>query len=64
MANVHEVSRLKTRVAELEREMQEVRRLNRRLAEITDVVEELLLPVAQRNEEVLAKRLEDFGRSR
>ncbi|WP_370247754.1 DUF6752 domain-containing protein [Nocardioides sp.] len=41
---------LKRRVEELEAEVQECRRLNRRLAELMDVVEELLVPLAQRDE--------------
>ena len=31
--------------------MQEARRLNRRLAELMDVVEELLVPISQRDDE-------------
>ena len=42
---------LRRRVEELEAEMQETRRLNRRLAELMDVVEELLVPISQRDEE-------------
>jgi hypothetical protein len=38
-------------VAELEEEMQETRRLNRRLAELMDVVEELLVPLSQQDQE-------------
>ncbi|QIK68369.1 hypothetical protein G7072_03755 [Nocardioides sp. HDW12B] len=45
------VDDLRRRVAELEKEMQEARRLNRRLAEVTDVVQELLLPLSQRDQE-------------
>jgi hypothetical protein len=43
--------RLQNRVAELENEVQENRRLNRRVAELLDIVEELLVPIAQRDEE-------------
>jgi len=43
------VADLQARVKELEREMQESRRLNRRLAELTDVVQELLIPLAQQD---------------
>ncbi len=42
---------LRRRVKELEAEMQETRQLNRRLAELMDVVEELLVPISQRDEE-------------
>jgi hypothetical protein len=37
---------LEARVAELEAEVQECRALNRRIAELTDVVTELLVPLA------------------
>jgi hypothetical protein len=46
-----EVDRLRERVTELEAEVQENRRLNRRVAELLDLVEELLVPVALRDEE-------------
>lgn len=49
-----DVARLTARVEELEAEVQECRQLNLRLAELTDLVQELLLPVAQRDEEKLA----------
>ena len=45
------VDDLRRRVSELEKEMQEARRLNRRLAEVTDVVQELLIPLSQRDQE-------------
>lgn len=60
-----QVNRLRARVAELEEEVQENRRLNRRLAELTDVVQELLVPLAQRDEARLAdavERLEKYSR--
>ncbi|MFT4009789.1 MAG: hypothetical protein QM655_07065 [Nocardioidaceae bacterium] len=41
---------LRNRVAELEAEVQESRRLNRRVAELLDVVEELLVPLSERDE--------------
>jgi hypothetical protein len=44
---------LRRRVKALEEEVQECRALNLRLAELTDVVTELLLPIAQRDEEKL-----------
>lgn len=44
-----EVADLRRRVTELESEVQECRALNLRLAELTDVVTELLLPVAARD---------------
>jgi len=42
---------LAARVEALEEDMQETRRLNRRLAELMDVVEELLVPLSQQDHE-------------
>lgn len=59
------VADLERRVARLEDAVQESRALNTRLAELTDVVAELLLPVAARDEdkidELLAKYRKDFS---
>ena len=55
------VEELRRRVAVLEDEVQECRQLNLRLAELTDVVEELLLPVAQRDEQRVAAVLEQYS---
>jgi alkylation response protein AidB-like acyl-CoA dehydrogenase len=49
-AGAREVTELQRRVAELEAEVQENRQLNSRLAELTDVVAELLVPLAERDE--------------
>jgi hypothetical protein len=54
------VDALRDRVAELEDEVQECRQLNLRLAELTDVVQELLLPLALRDEARLAQAVERF----
>ncbi len=51
------------RVAELEEEVQESRRLNRRVAELTDIVQELLVPLAQRDEEKLREYLDRYSAS-
>jgi hypothetical protein len=59
------VEGLRERVAELEDEVQECRQLNLRLAELTDVVQELLVPLAQRDEARLSdavERLEKYSR--
>ena len=48
-----EIATLKRRMAALEQELQEVRHLNKRLAEITDVVAEVLLPAEERDEQRL-----------
>lgn len=45
-----EVADLAARVSELEEELQEARRLNVRVADLLDIVEELLVPIAQRDE--------------
>lgn len=58
-----QVQRLRRRIEELEAEVQENRRLNRRLAELTDVVQELLVPIAQRDEAKLRERLEKYSES-
>jgi hypothetical protein len=54
---------LEQRVEELESELQESRRLNMRLAELTDIVQELLLPMAQQDQELLADRLKRYSAS-
>jgi len=48
-----EIAALKRRTTALEQELQEVRHLNKRLAEITDVVAEVLLPAEERDEQRL-----------
>ena len=58
-----ELAALRERVAVLEDEVRESRRLNRRVAELTDVVQELLLPETQRDDERLSRRLEKFASS-
>ena len=45
-----ETAQLRRRVASLDEEVQECRRLGRRLAELTDIVQELLLPMSQQDE--------------
>lgn len=62
-ASRRELEELAATVAELEDEVQEARRLNRRLAELTDVLEELLLPAAQRDDERLRERLDSYTTS-
>ena len=44
-------SELADRVARLEREVADLRRHNLRLAELADLVQELLVPMAQRDQE-------------
>ena len=52
------------RVAALEDEVQENRQLNRRIAELTDVVTELLIPLADRDEERVADLLAAYRAGR
>ena len=56
-ARVRRLTQLEDRVAELEAEVQECRQVNLRLAELTDVVAELLLPVVDRDEERMTELL-------
>jgi hypothetical protein len=55
-----EITALRLRMSEVEQEIQETRRLNKRLAEITDVVAEVLLPAEQRDEERLRTILSKY----
>lgn len=48
------------RLAALEEEVQENRQLHRRLAELTDVVAELLVPLADRDEDRVQQVLADY----
>jgi TolA-binding protein len=57
-----EIRRLHERIAELEREVQESRQLNQRMAELTDVVAEVLVPAADRDDKVLAEKLANYNR--
>jgi hypothetical protein len=51
---------LRARLSVLEAEVQECRQLNVRLAELCDVVSELLVPAAARDEAALAEALERY----
>ena len=57
------VRRLEERMADLEADMTEMRRHNVRLAEIADVVQELLVPMAARDEAAIQKAIERFQES-
>lgn len=57
------VRRLEERVAALEEDLAAVRRHHLRLAELTDVVQELLVPAATRDEAALAEAVERFRTS-
>lgn len=57
-----EIRALRDRIAALEQEVQESRQLNQRMAELTDVVAEVLVPAADRDDKVLAERLANYNR--
>ena len=61
--NVKGAMRLNERIAALEAEVQECRQMNLRLAELTDLVTELLLPVAERDEARIAEVLRSYHES-
>lgn len=54
------MAELEQRVADLEADLAQVRRHNLRLAELTDVVQELLVPLASRDEEAVRAAVERF----
>jgi hypothetical protein len=58
-----ELTQLRRRVRKLEDEMQEARRLNRRLAELTDIVQELLVPLSLRDEDKIDEYLQRYSSS-
>lgn len=57
---VRELANLPRRIRDLENAVQENRQLNRRVAELTDIVAELLLPATERDEERLTELLAKF----
>jgi len=57
------VRRLEERVAALEADLSEMRRHNVRLAELADVVQELLVPMASRDEAAVQRAIERFQES-
>lgn len=57
------IEELEQRVADLEADLTELRRHNLRLAELTDVVQELLVPLASRDEESVNAAVERFRKS-
>jgi cell division protein FtsB len=54
---------VRARLRALEEEVQENRQLNRRIAELTDVVTELLLPLADRDESQVRETLTTYQTS-
>ena len=57
------VRRLEQRVADLEADMTEIRRHQVRLAELADIVQELLVPLAGRDEAAVQDALERYRKS-
>lgn len=55
-----EVAYLPKRILDLEEAVMENRQLNRRLAELTDILAELLVPATERDEEKLTALLEKY----
>jgi len=57
-----ELQELRVRVARLEDEVKEAHRFNRRLAELADIVQELLVPATNRDDERLRQLLDDYSK--
>lgn len=57
-----ELQQLSKRVARLEAEVQETQRFGRRLAELADLVQELLVPAANRDDERLRRLLDEYSK--
>jgi uncharacterized protein YhaN len=57
------VRRLEQRVADLEADLAEMRQHQLRLAELADVVQELLVPVAQQDRDAVEAAVERFRKS-
>lgn len=58
-----DLQRLEERIQDLEADVVQLRRHNLRLAEITDVVQELLVPVAARDEAAIQDAIARFQES-
>lgn len=58
-----QVAALEQRVSDLEADLTELRRHQLRLAELVDVVQELLVPVASRDEAAIQQAIERFQES-
>ena len=57
------VQQLEQRIADLEADLTELRRHNLRLAERADVIQELLVPMASRDEEAVRDAIARFRES-
>jgi hypothetical protein len=63
VARLRSLAQLEQRVADLEADMSEMRGHNLRLAEIADVVQELLIPMTSRDEVKVQEAIERFNKS-
>lgn len=59
----HDLLRINTRFKKLEAEAQEARQLNRRVAELTDLVTELLIPIMENDRAKVDELLERYRSS-
>lgn len=57
------VTEMRTRIEELEAAVEENRNLNLRVAELVDLVQELLIPVASQDKDKIQAALVEFQRS-
>lgn len=57
------MQRLEQRVADLEADVSELRRHNLRVAELADILQELLVPLASRDDDAIREAVERFGKS-
>ena len=62
-AGTDTVKELEQRVVDLEADMAEMRRHQMRLAELADIVQELLVPMAGRDEAAIREAIERFQES-
>jgi len=59
-SRIRDLSRLRQRITDLESEVQECRQLNLRLAEVTDLVSELLVVLADTDDPRVTAALERY----
>lgn len=62
-SSIERIDELEEHIRVLERDVDELRRHNLRLAELTDVVQELLVPLASRDEAAIDAAIEKFTKS-
>ena len=62
-SSIAALCRLEQRVADLEADVAEMRQHNLRLAELADIVQELLVPMSSRDDATVQAAVERFQRS-